>query len=65
MIEQGDMSMKREVMANVKDHAKEYKNAKIYYHIMKKVIEEGKSFLKKERDARLKIINEVGVFHKK
>ena len=28
-------------------------------------IEEGKSFLKKERDARLKIINEVGVFHKK
>ena len=57
--------MKREVMANVKDHAKEYKNAKISYHIMKKVIEEGKSFLKKERDARLKIINEVGVFHKK
>lgn len=57
--------MKREVMANVKAHAKEYKNAKIYYHIMKKVIEEGKSFLKKERDARLKIINEVGVFHKK
>ena len=59
------MSMKTQVMNDVKAHAKEYKNAKVYYHIMKKVVEQGKSFLKEERTKRRKIIDEMGVFHKK
>lgn len=59
------MAMKTRVMEDVKAHAKEYKNAKVYYHIMKKVVEQGKSFLKEERTKRRKMINEIGVFHKK
>ena len=59
------MSMKTQVMDDVKAHAKEYKNAKVYYHIMKKVVEQGKSFLKEERNKRRKMIDEMGVFHKK
>ena len=57
--------MKAQVMEDVKAHSKEYTNAKIYYHIMKKVTEQGKSFLKEERNKRKKMINEMGVFHKK
>ena len=57
--------MKAQVMEDVKSHSKEYKNAKIYYHIMKKVSEQGKSFLKEERNKRKKMIIEMGVFHKK
>lgn len=59
------MAMKTQVMGDVKAHAKEYQNAKIYYHVMKKVVENGKPFLKEERNKRRKMINEMGVFHRK
>ena len=57
--------MKNAVMENVKEHMKEYKNAKLYLHTMKKVLSEGKDFLRKERCRRLKMRHEMGVFAKK
>lgn len=57
--------MKNAVMENVKEHMKEYKNAKLYLHTMKKVLSEGKDFLRKERSRRLNMIHEMGVFAKK
>ena len=52
-------------MENVRSHLKEYKNAKMYLHIMKKVLEQGKGFLTQERSKRMKEIREMGVFSKK
>ena len=57
--------MKMSVIDDVKGHMKDYKNAKLYLHLMKNVIEKGKSFLKEERSKRMKSIREMGVFHKK
>ena len=57
--------MKEMVMEDVRAHKKEYENAKLYLHIMKKVAQEGKGFLKEERTRRMKSIREMGVFHRK
>ena len=57
--------MKMSVIDDVKSHMKDYKNAKLYLHVMKNVVEKGKSFLKEERSKRMKSIREMGVFHKK
>ncbi|KAK8791293.1 hypothetical protein WA171_002240 [Blastocystis sp. BT1] len=61
----GDSTMKMSVIDDVKSHMKDYKNAKLYLHVMKNVVEKGKSFLKEERSKRMKSIREMGVFHKK
>ena len=52
-------------MKDVRNHMKEYKNAKMYLHVMKKVVEQGKGFLAQERTKRMKEIREMGVFAKK
>ncbi|KAK8791743.1 hypothetical protein WA588_002052 [Blastocystis sp. NMH] len=62
---QGDRSMKESVMEDVRNHMKEYKNAKLYLHIMKHVMSEGKGFLKEEKAKRTKLVREVGVFSRK
>ena len=53
------------VMEDVRSHLKEYKNAKMYLHVMKKIVEQGKGFLAQERTKRMKEIREMGVFAKK
>lgn len=57
--------MKMQVIEDVKAHLKEYKSGKIYLHAMKKVMNEGKEFLREERVRRMKMIEEMGVFSKK
>ena len=57
--------MKELVIEDVRAHKKEYENSKLYLHIMKKVVQEGKGFLKEERTRRMKLIREMGVFHRK
>ncbi|CBK22566.2 uncharacterized protein [Blastocystis hominis] len=61
----GDRSAKEMVMEDVRSHLKEYQNAKMYLHVMKKVVEQGKGFLAQERTKRMKEIREMGVFAKK
>lgn len=57
--------MKESVMEDVKAHLKEYTSGKIYLHTMRKVMKEGKAFLREERARRMKMIQEMGVFSKK
>lgn len=52
-------------MEDVKAHLKEYTSGKIYLHTMRKVMKEGKAFLREERARRMKMIQEMGVFSKK
>lgn len=52
-------------MEDVKSHVREYKNAKIYHYVMRKVVEKGRTFLQEERRERMKRIREMGVFAKK
>ena len=59
------MAAKREVMEDVKSHVKEYRNAKIYHYVMRKVVEKGRTFLQEERRSRMKLVREIGVFSKK
>ena len=44
---------------------KEYRNAKIYHYVMRKVVEKGRTFLQEERRSRMKLVREIGVFSKK
>ena len=53
------------MMEDVKRHVKEYRNAKIYHYVMRKVVEKGKTFLQEERRSRMKLVREIGVFSKK
>ena len=47
-------------MEDVKAHLKEYTSGKIYLHTMRKVMKEGKAFLREERARRMKMIQENG-----
>lgn len=61
----GDKSDREEVMKWLRTEGRELSNAKLYYGVMKSVMEHGKGWLRTERTKRVKSHKEMGVYSHK